>query len=117
LKYLQKHVKALEASCAAQKKLFLEQQRLPCSYSDEPYNLIEEFGGSASYDNWCCCGLDEPVPINVDDREDVYPLTPDGERFHFICFVEAAYYGHHEHGIILFFEPRSRTALFSFNWT
>jgi hypothetical protein len=117
LKYLRDHVNKLEARYQAQKKLFMAQGRLPDYSGKSSLALVEQLGGSAWFDNWCSMGLHGPVPVNTQDPDDVHPITPDGKRFHFVCFVEANHYGHHHSGIVLFFEPESRTALLTFNWT
>lgn len=114
---LARHYEKTEQVYQARKAQFLANACLPCPWSDEPFTLVEQLGGTAAFDNWCCQGLHEVVPVNVADRDDVYPMTPDGERFQFICSVDASHYGDYGALIQLFYHPGQRIALQTFSWS
>lgn len=49
--------------------------------------------------------------------DDVHPLMPNGDRFHFVASVNAGHFlAHGASEVLAFFEPRSRTVLFTFEW-
>jgi hypothetical protein len=57
------------------------------------------------------------IPVDKTNGDDVVPLTRDGERFRFIASVPSWNYGLSNGSVIfLFFEPKSRIALFSFHF-
>ncbi|WP_028453197.1 hypothetical protein [Chitinilyticum aquatile] len=111
------HYAKTERGYQDRKAKYLAKGCLPCPWSDEPFPLVEQLGGTAAYDNWCCMGRREAVPVNIDDRDDVYPMTPDGERFQFVCSVDASHYGDYGTLILLFYHPGLRIALQTFNWS
>jgi hypothetical protein len=81
--------------------------------------LIEQLGGAVGFANW----TDFPPPpaafhLDASDRDDIKLYTRDGERLHFIAGVPGWHY--RKSGadwILLFYAPRSRIALMTFDWT
>lgn len=82
---------------------------------DEPSNLLDQLGGGVSDANWTCTS-DMPIDESIED--DIVPITSEGKRFHFIAEVPAYHYcDNGPDSIVLFYEPDSRTALLTFDWT
>jgi hypothetical protein len=85
----------------------------------ESYNLLDQLGGGACDANWCsyCDGTN----MNMDDEENVYPISPAGNRFYFIASVPGYHYitkGFSEpDSIVLFYEPIERIAWITFDYT
>jgi len=80
----------------------------------KPSPLLARLGGGVGAGNWACDGF----PLDDSDQENVRPLTPEGVPFHFIAGVSG--YDYCPSGadlILLFFEPQSRVALFTFDWS
>ena len=88
-------------------------------YYGESYNLLDQLGGGACEANWCsyCDGIN----MNRDDDENVYPISPAGNRFYFIASVPGYHYitkGYSESDlIVLFYEPIERIAWLTFDYT
>ncbi|PXX43198.1 hypothetical protein DFR42_104199 [Undibacterium pigrum] len=115
---IEKHYRVTEQAYQAKKAEFLAHGCLPCPWDEtEPFNLLNQIGGSAAFDNWASSGTSGAVPLNIDNAEDVYPSMPDGRRFYFVCELDADVYGDYGPGIIVFFEPESRTVVMTFNWS
>lgn len=80
---------------------------------EAPCNLIDQLGGGVGYGNWS-----NGFPLDDSDPDDVRPLSPDGKRFHFIAAVTGwDYCATGADWILLFYEPDSRVALITFDWT
>jgi hypothetical protein len=85
----------------------------------ESYNYLDQLGGGAIDQNWCsyCDGIN----MNMDDEENVYPISPAGNRFYFIACVPGYHYitkGYSEpDSIVLFYEPIERIAWLTFDYT
>ena len=78
-----------------------------------PCNLFNQLGGGVTGGNWF-----DDFPCDESDEENIRPLMPDGTPFHFIASVTGwDYCGQGADEILLFFEPQSRTALLTFNWS
>ena len=84
---------------------------------EAPCNLVDRLGGGADWGNWCNTG-DDTFPLDDSDPDDVRPLAPDGTPFRFVASVCGSNYCRTgADSILLFHEPRSRTALLTFDWT
>jgi hypothetical protein len=82
----------------------------------EGRNLLDRLGGNAPDGNWV--ENSEGVTVNGKNTDDIYPVTPDGKRFYFIACVPGYHYLYSgADSILLFFEPESRTALLTFDYT
>ena len=86
----------------------------PRDYSEEqPCDLVEQIGGGLSEGNWS-----DGFPLDESDWKNFRPVMPDGTPFHFIAYASGLEYcGENSTNILLFFEPQSRTALLTFDWT
>lgn len=94
---------------------FLNPKNRTSEQPDEPSNLLDQLGGGVSDANWTCTS---DMPIDESDEENIVPITPEGKRFHFIAEVPAYHYcDNGPDSIVLFYEPESRTALLTFDWT
>ncbi len=85
----------------------------------EPMTLLDQVGGQVGCGNWTGC---PPVPsafrLNTEDDDHVFPTMASGDRFTFIAGVPGYHY--RDAGadwILLFYEPNSRIALMTFDWT
>lgn len=109
---LQEHYQQQHESFAAAKARF----RAEGEMHD---NFIDQLGGTVGWGNWSGdIGDGDKVPQDDSDDDNIRPLTPDGKPFHFVAGVPA--YNYCASGadwILLFFEPESRTVLFTFDWT
>ena len=115
---LQKHYSLTEQGYQRKKTQFLAHSCFPCPWNaNEPFSLLNQIGGNAAYDNWASYGPAVGVSLHVENRKDVYPSMPDGTRFYFVCELDAECYGNYGPGIVVFFEPESRTVVMTFNWT
>lgn len=78
-------------------------------------NLLDQLGGGVGDANWTCTS-DMPIDESIEDN--IVPITPEGKRFHFIAEVPAYHYcDNGPDSIVLFYEPDSRIALLTFDWT
>jgi hypothetical protein len=88
-------------------------------YYGEAYNLLDQLGGNASDANWTsyCDGID----MNMDDDENIYPISPSGNRFYFIAGAPGYHYITKGYGepdwIVLFYEPIERIAWLTFDYS
>lgn len=86
---------------------------------DKPMNLLDQLGGGVGDANWTsyCDGID----MNMDDEDDIYPISPAGNRFYFIAGVPAWHYITNSYGgadwIVLFYEPIERIAWMTFDYS
>ncbi|MFC0529871.1 hypothetical protein [Phytohabitans kaempferiae] len=82
--------------------------------------LLGQLGGDAPGGNWEDPDL-FPLDIEMGDRHRdgrVWPLSPAGNRFHFVATVPGWHYRTHgADSILLFFEPVERLALLTFDWS
>lgn len=86
----------------------------------QAFPVLKQLGGVASpQENWVEA-VDFPVEIDKDAGEDgaAWPLGPGGERFELVAAVPGYHYRRTGAGsILLFFEPTTRTALLTFDWS
>ncbi len=85
----------------------------------EPMTLLDQIGGQVGWGNWTGC---PPIPsafaLNTEDDDHVFPMMANGDHFTFIAAVPGYHY--RDAGadwILLFYEPNSRIALMTFDWT
>jgi hypothetical protein len=85
----------------------------------DSYNLLDQLGGGAGDANWTsyCDGIN----MNMDDEENIYPISAAGNRFYFIACVPGYHYitkGYSEpDSIVLFYEPIERIAWLTFDYS
>lgn len=78
-----------------------------------PVAILDQLGGPPEPSNWT-----DPELFPLDDDGDVWPLSPAGNRFHFVAAVPGWHYRRRgADSILLFFEPEERLALLTFDWT
>lgn len=79
--------------------------------------IVDQFGGEPGYGNWVGT---PPTAFRLDQTDPGTPVLrlADGRPFTFIA-VTAGYPWRHQgaDGILLFFEPETRTAVLTFDWT
>jgi hypothetical protein len=93
---------------------WLDRQRLDDLLA-RPLAVVESVGGTTpGWPNWA----ETDFPLATDDEEDVHPLAEDGSRFHHVA-TTVGWHWHPEGAdrIVLFYEPVSRTALLTFDWS
>jgi len=87
---------------------------------DDPYlnrkqlPLLNQLGGAAPGGNW----ENTDLPLVSEDGDNPRPLTEDGRPFQFIACATG--YNYREDGaddILLFYDPQSKIALLTFDWT
>ena len=113
--YAQQHaaMQKSRASFAERGVLCSAQSLGKASWNQEPCRLFNQMGGTASHGYWI-----GDFPLDDSDEENVRPLMPDGTPFYFIASVTGwDYCDFSADEITLFFEPQSRTALLTFDWT
>lgn len=79
--------------------------------------LVDQFGGDPGYGNWVAT---PPAAFTLDQTGPVTPVLrlADGRPFTFIAATAGYPWRHHgADGILLFFEPETRTAVLTFDWT
>lgn len=82
---------------------------------DEPSTILDQLGGGVGWGNWCSTS---DLPLDESDEDNIVPLSPEGQRFHFVACVPGDHYcASGASWVLLFFEPDSRTALLTFDWT
>jgi hypothetical protein len=114
------HYARQQASLETRRERFLRHgglyRRAASTYAAKDRSpLLSQLGGSAPGGNWSAV---TDFPIDSPDGDDPRPLTEDGRKFHFIACVPA--YNYFDGGaddILLFYDPPSQTALFTFEWT
>lgn len=83
--------------------------------ADEPSNLIDQLGGGVYGGNWTSPSA---LPLDEEDEENVVPIGPDGKRFRFVaCVTGYDYVANGADTILLFYEPDSKVALLTFDWS
>jgi hypothetical protein len=102
--------------------LYLPKRFKPLEKSEhavDPLPLLDQLGGAIGSANWTSY---PPPPsafvINQEDDENVFPVTRSGDAFHFVAGVPG--YNYCDNGadwIVLYFEPKSRIALMTFDWS
>ena len=109
-----KHYQEVELSLAATKSLFEEHHFLnPWGQLNNPQDWLDELGGEPWCGNWS-----DSFPNEIVNDEFCYPLTEDGRRFEYIGSLSG--YSYRENaadGVLLFFDPVEKIALFIFDWT
>jgi hypothetical protein len=82
---------------------------------EKPSVLIRQLGGGVGWGNWAS-GF--PLGLDESDDDNIRPLTPEGVPFHFIASVVGwDYCASGADEILLFYEPESRVALLTFDWS
>lgn len=82
---------------------------------EKPCNLIDQLGGSVGWGNWS--GASD-FPVDDRNPDDIRPIGPDGARFRFVARVTGwEYRAMGADSILLFYEPASRVALLTFDWS
>ncbi|MBA9865652.1 hypothetical protein DI458_02370 [Burkholderia contaminans] len=82
---------------------------------EKPCNLIDQLGGSVGWGNWS--GTSD-FPVDDSNPADIRPIGPDGARFRFVARVTGwEYRAMGADSILLFYEPASRVALLTFDWS
>lgn len=126
---LDDHCAAQERSYRARRDAFRRAGQGRLVTDDDHYGvsfntLLEQLGGPAvEGGNWETLGLFPTEREDGDFGEDgdagqVWPISPAGNRFHFVAAVPGYHY--RESGadwILLFFEPVERLALLTFDWS
>ena len=81
--------------------------------------VLQQLGGTTGYGNWTDCPtVPDAFVMDTADPDNVFPRMRDGRPFRFIA--STAGYPWQEtgaDGILLFYEPESRTVLLTFDWT
>ncbi|KVA53350.1 hypothetical protein WI61_26225 [Burkholderia cepacia] len=124
-KELEAHYAEQQASIEAARKRFAEYGVLYSSnrYApdardfsrEKPCNLVDQLGGSVGWGNWS--GTSD-FPVDDSDPDDIRPIGPDGARFRFVAGVTGwEYRAAGADWILLFYEPVSRVALLTFDWS
>ncbi|MCA9610654.1 MAG: hypothetical protein KC619_33895 [Myxococcales bacterium] len=80
--------------------------------TDEHRAALAELGGPCREGHWA-----DEFPL-VDEGEEVLPLTEDGRRFRYIGAVAPLnYVSVHDCTLLLFYDPQTKTALTTFDWS
>jgi hypothetical protein len=80
---------------------------------ERPCALVHQLGGGVAGGNWA-----SGFPLDTSDEDNIRPLMPDGTRFHFVAQVTGwEYCASGADAILLFYEPESKTALLTFDWS
>ncbi|WP_321802859.1 hypothetical protein [Burkholderia sp. BCC1993] len=67
---------------------------------------------------WGNCSGTSDFPVDDSDPDDIRPIGPDGARFRFVAGVRGwEYRAMGADWILLFYEPISRVALLTFDWS
>ncbi|WP_431823616.1 hypothetical protein [Burkholderia sp. F1] len=122
---LEQHYAEQQASIDAARRRYAQHGRLYSAnqyapadrdFSQEtPCNLVDQLGGGVGWGNWCSTS---DFPIDDSDKDDIRPIGPDGARFRFVAAVTGwEYRGVGPGWILLFYEPASRVALLTFDWS
>lgn len=82
-----------------------------------PAAWMESLGGAARAENWT--SFSETLELEDSEQGEVaHPLTTDGRRFRFVGEVRGSSFRKNgADGVLLFYDPDSRTALLTFEWT
>ena len=120
------HYQMQHASHQLAKARYLETGRLISAnqYSDphrdvsqEACALLDQLGGRAGAGNWANSSAGYRVDFDP-DGDTAHPVAPTGEPFQFICAATAYNYCATGAGwVLLFYEPQTRTALLTFDWS
>ncbi|UJP40343.1 hypothetical protein [Cellulomonas palmilytica] len=83
-----------------------------------PVPVLDQLGGEAPEGNWV---VPDGITVEEHETEDgtvAWPVDPQGRRFHHVASVAGYHYRRSgADSVLLFFEPESRTALLTFDWT
>lgn len=81
-----------------------------------PLDVVERIGGTTpGWPNWA---ENKALPLVTDDPEDIHPVSEEGRRYHHVATTVGWHW--REGGadrIVMFYEPASRTVLFTFDWS
>lgn len=118
LEALKRHYADSHREFVGARDRFLEQSRLGG-------NLVDQLGGDIPFMNWTVYCYPNQIRLNVanerdpEARRNVYPLSPNGKRFHFIAGVPAYNYVSKcgADWIVLYYEPEERIAWLTFDYT
>jgi hypothetical protein len=84
----------------------------------QPWNILDQLGGNALWGNWSSYP-EPPAEFSIDesDSQNVIIENSKGDRLFFVARVPAYHYTEGGADTLLFYEPSSRTALFTFDFT
>ena len=132
LENLNAHYTRLLELYGKQAKQFHKNQCIPCPgarrragryRAEDRLALVRNLGGVSSYGNWAAIGsfpLSKKSYTDERGNEDIaaYPLTEDGREFAFIGSIPAwNYLPRYGCGLLLFYDPKNRIALTTFDWS
>ncbi len=117
------YIKEIQKTYQIVKEKYKTKGKLLPWQDDNPQNFLDSLGGQIWYANWT---ETSPVPsafeMNISDGEDLFndgiSITYKGREF--IYIAEVAGYNYCKSGadaILMFYEPKSRIVLFSYDWT
>jgi hypothetical protein len=99
-------------------------------HATEPSNILDQLGGNIGYANWTSYCQDLGIKLNIDDLDEaeadaeaehnVYPISPNGNRFYFVASVPKTNYisnVHYGSLIVLFYEPIERIVWLTFDYS
>lgn len=95
-------------------------------YFTEPWNFLDQLGGTTGWANWTSYCEDFGIKLNAgyyDEglEDDIYPISPAGNRFYFIAGVPAWHYITNGYSgadwIVMYYEPIERIVWFTFDYT
>lgn len=79
--------------------------------------VLDQIGGSVGCGNWEY-PLSEHGMLEIVDEDTTYLIAPNGKRAHFVAAADGyRFNGRGADWILLFYEPESRLAMFTFDWT
>lgn len=111
---LSEHYKDTEQGLEKAKEFYQQHDMLnPWGQTDNQQYWVEEITAEPGCGNWS-----DGFPLDYDEDDNAYPLTEDGRRFHFVGWLTAySYCDAGADGILLFYDPVEKIALFTFDWT
>jgi hypothetical protein len=94
---------------------------------EAPLNILDQLGGTIGFANWTNYCEEFGIKLNIVDEDDaeaehnVYPISPNGNRFYFVAGVPAYHYITNGYGgadwIVLYYEPIERIAWLTFDYS
>ena len=80
--------------------------------------VLDQLGGAAPDGNWVVTGPSTVEEQTAEHGTVTWPVDPQGRRFQHVASVAGYHYRHSgADAILLFFEPETRTALLTFDWS
>lgn len=88
-------------------------------HEHHPVPVLDQLGGAAPDGNWVeVTDLSTVEEQTADDERVTWPVDPQGRRFQHVASVAGYHYrGSGADAVLLFFEPETRTALLTFDWS